>query len=615
MADIDFGNNNGAPKGAVTSAALLAQDAILQANHPSWPTGGSAAQLSQETSGYDNSAVSPKGAMGIAQVEPTTLKAIEAQTGKKLDPNNVNDQMFIHRYLMDQNLSRYNGDPSASVAAYNSGTDKSKWDNPETNNYVRNFNATTGINVDSPYMLNQAVQPTTPQQTSPAQNTSQPQIDFGPASSQPASNVDFGSKPVDNSLWNNIKGLGMQAANLVGGGLEAPVIGVSTGVHAIENLAQGQGLQQALQTATQQGAGEFNAASPENLLNKAGVDTSGLHNTAGYQVPGKAMDYLFQTLPHQLATAGTPESPFSAAQVLNPAQQQAAETGIRFGELASPALEMARPGLGKAGPSEAELAAQKFAAQGAEPSIPPSGPMPWEMGPQPEGGGPLQGQPNAGPQRPAIAMNSQGIGIDPLQPVTAEMMGAEQARNRMGPNEGPQLPEGVDPMAQRVSDFNTAVQTGHEFTQGDLFNDLDQRRFDQYGENETPRTLTRDEFDQTMENLAATKPDEQGRPATGFEIPEDRDAAYDKYLQTVSDEQGKLFDRPTIADNFAKAINESIVAQRVADHPAVKTAQNEVDRLQAQIASTPNLDQRGPLESALAKAKATLAKATDNVTK
>jgi hypothetical protein len=627
MAAIDFGNNSGAPDqgGAVSSSALLAQDALLQAKHPSWPTGGTAAQLGQETSGYDNSAVSPKGAQGIAQVMPDTLKSIEAQTGRKLDPNNVNDQLFIHRYIMDQNLARYNGDPSASVAAYNSGTDPSKWNNPETNNYTRTFDAKTGIDVDSPYMMNAAVQPTTPQQAQPAQNSQQPAIDFGPTNSAPPSNVDFGDKPVDNSLWENLKGLGMQAANIVGGGLESIPIAAHA---AYEGLRQG-----SLGAVAQTGAQDFSKYSPESGLNALGVNTDALHNTAGYQLPAQAMNFAFDTVPgvlgEGLARTGELEAGMSPSQFTPEAAQQGKNI-VQAGMILSPLAEIphAFGALTHGGPSEAELAAQKFANHDNEPTgMPPAttpGQMPWEMGPQPEGGGPLQGQPNAGPERPPIAMNSQGIGIDPLQPVTAEMNGAEQARNRMGPNEGPQLPEGVDPMAAKVADFNTAVQSGHMFSQGDLFNDLDQRQVDQYGTRQyddeelktPPRPLNRDEFDQTLENLAS-QVDDQGRPKTGFELPEpdDRDAAYDKYLETVTDKQGGLLDRPTIADNFAKAIDESIVAERVANHPAVKAAQNEVNRLQDQIAATQGFDKQAPLQQALQTAKDTLAKATANVTK
>ena len=135
MADNEW---ESAPQGASSlQTQMLANDAYLQANHPNWPTGGTAQQLKQE-SNYNPNAVSPKGAQGMVQAMPETKAAVEQQIGRKLDFNNINDQLAFHRYLMNQNLDRSSGDPKGALSLYNSG--RMTPDNPETTNYVNNFN-------------------------------------------------------------------------------------------------------------------------------------------------------------------------------------------------------------------------------------------------------------------------------------------------------------------------------------------------------------------------------------------------------------------------------------------------------------------------------------------
>ncbi|NUX98785.1 transglycosylase SLT domain-containing protein [Paraburkholderia sp. JPY169] len=106
------------------------------------PQGASAAQFTQET--RNNAyAVSPKGAMGYAQVMPQTLTNVEAALGRKLNPSNFDDSLQIHRYVMTQNMQKF-GNYADALRAYNSGWDKSKWDNPETNGYVESILGGTG---------------------------------------------------------------------------------------------------------------------------------------------------------------------------------------------------------------------------------------------------------------------------------------------------------------------------------------------------------------------------------------------------------------------------------------------------------------------------------------
>lgn len=98
------------------------------------PAGTSEAQIMRE-SGNNANAVSPKGAIGYAQVMPKTLASLQQQLGRKLDPTNWQDSITIQRTLMKQNMDHF-GNPADALAAYNGGWDRSKWNNTETLAYV-----------------------------------------------------------------------------------------------------------------------------------------------------------------------------------------------------------------------------------------------------------------------------------------------------------------------------------------------------------------------------------------------------------------------------------------------------------------------------------------------
>lgn len=103
------------------------------------PDGFSAAQIKVE-SGFNPSAVSPKGAMGLAQVMPATLKVVSQRLGRDLDPMNPADAVLIHREVMRENLGKF-GSPDKALMAYNGGWDPAKWGNPETRGYVAKVSA------------------------------------------------------------------------------------------------------------------------------------------------------------------------------------------------------------------------------------------------------------------------------------------------------------------------------------------------------------------------------------------------------------------------------------------------------------------------------------------
>lgn len=114
--------------------ALLQTDKML-----GLPDGFSAAQIKVE-SGGDPNAVSPKGAMGLAQVIPDTLKAVSQHLGRNLDPMNPADAVLIHREVMRENLQKF-GTPDKALMAYNGGWDPARWNNPETQAYVGKVSA------------------------------------------------------------------------------------------------------------------------------------------------------------------------------------------------------------------------------------------------------------------------------------------------------------------------------------------------------------------------------------------------------------------------------------------------------------------------------------------
>lgn len=124
------------------------------------PDGFSAAQIKVE-SGFDPSAVSRRGAMGLAQVMPDTLKAVSQRLGRDLDPMNPADAVQIHREVMRENLQKF-GTPDKALMAYNGGWDPSKWNNPETRAYVGKVSA--AFKGDNPVMaaLGKAVGAVTP---------------------------------------------------------------------------------------------------------------------------------------------------------------------------------------------------------------------------------------------------------------------------------------------------------------------------------------------------------------------------------------------------------------------------------------------------------------------
>jgi hypothetical protein len=138
--------------GAASIVAALAPDSrasmresmiaglTLTDNMLGLPRGFSAHMIDAE-SGFRPGQRSGKGALGLAQVMPQTLSRLQNITGRKLNPDDPNDAVLIHRMLMGENMKKF-GNAFDAARAYNSGWDRANWNNPETNAYIAKLGAT-----------------------------------------------------------------------------------------------------------------------------------------------------------------------------------------------------------------------------------------------------------------------------------------------------------------------------------------------------------------------------------------------------------------------------------------------------------------------------------------
>jgi soluble lytic murein transglycosylase-like protein len=126
--------NTPGTQGSLRNASWLQSAAAETDRIDKLPSGTTMAQFQQESQ-FDPTAVSGKGAMGLAQVMPDTLAALQKQLGRKLNPFDPHDAVVIQRELMRQNMAKFGNLPDA-LRAYNRGWDKSKWNNPETQGYA-----------------------------------------------------------------------------------------------------------------------------------------------------------------------------------------------------------------------------------------------------------------------------------------------------------------------------------------------------------------------------------------------------------------------------------------------------------------------------------------------
>ena len=95
------------------------------------------------------------------------------------------------------------------------------------------------------------------------------------------------------------------------------------------------------------------------------------------------------------------------------------------------------------------------------------------------------------------------------------------------------------------------------------------------------RAMTKDEFVESLRNLAEPETTEQARKGTGFQMPkaEELDAAYENYLQHVNEKQGNLFDINSRQEEFQRGIREDQIPKKIETNRFV---QNIVDKVSKQ---------------------------------
>ena len=551
----------------------------------------------------DSSTVqSPKGASGNMQVMGPT----QGQPGFGVKPSNGTPEDTAREgqdyYLA---LSNHFKDPTVAAIAYNmgpgrtqkwldSGADLSKLPD-ETLKYAYHFDA---------------------------KNPGTPTYGDGGLSTRANLRGQAAIKamaPDTQAMGNALTGVGQTMAGMASG-----TFGQAAGaLHGAYDLATGEGYKQA----------------HADLEKERDAVTYQPSSVAGQQISanvGKMFDdYLTKPLESGgytvLTGAGlTPETAQAGADIgtslfENPAPSWLHGMGAGMADMAR------RPTVDTAG---AQLDALNAATNGFKINqVPDNGP---NMGPQLPENAPMGGQPNAGPPRPPIAVNAQGTAFDPTQAVTSEMLGAEIGRQRQMTTEqnaaGDLFPQTLQdttgqaepynpnraaleepfnvntmegqarlPLEDPVADKMQALRSASA-EQLDIFSDQPASHLDQFATEPDARSLTRDEFEQTVNDLAA-------KDGTRFPVPEDMDAAFDRYTDSVRDEQGDMFGRATMAENFAKSAVDEALERRVNEHPTVMANQAKVDHLMAQDQSVPGVARD------LTAAQDTLQKSQDNIRK
>lgn len=88
-----------------------------------------------ESARGQNKGPSKAGAVGDFQIMPNTQASLEKRFGRTFDPTDFHDSLYMGMEVLRENLEKFK-DKGDALRAYNSGWDRSKWDNPETQAYV-----------------------------------------------------------------------------------------------------------------------------------------------------------------------------------------------------------------------------------------------------------------------------------------------------------------------------------------------------------------------------------------------------------------------------------------------------------------------------------------------
>lgn len=548
----------------------LLNDAKLQQINPSWQTGTTLAQLTQESQ-LKSDAVSPRGAMGIAQVMPDTLKAIEKRMGRKLDPHNDSDAMQIQYEVMKENLQKFK-DPWDALRAYNGGWNPGTWGNAETSQYVPKIQAKM--------------------QENGRDWEDAPSAEKSPTIANVQQDQSWEDAPVSKSWYeenmpqfSGLPGAGAALTDIIGGipgmlagGVSAIGQAISTG-SIEEGKKTGEEVMHML-TPTVLAQKAIDALPDGTAKNKIQEYLSSALASSDYKDPMNLMSDIYEKGSKAMSEAVI--RPI-ANDILgfNVGEGQGQDLA-KFGFLVSPVAAEAGGRLvsSKRPTGENVTAADKINAAEGKAQTPQAqeGPMP-QLTEQMNLFNEAETPATASPYQPNRLSEEVQSPLNRDRPGRQMEMQLEDQPTLFANEEGITNihPDDLQPLRSRAEELTRAEKEAQGPVQGDLFEGIDQRRFDQYGENAEPRVLNETEFAQTMDNLAKQE-------GTRFEMPEDPQAAYQKYLDTVSDKQGGLFDRPTIAENFAKLAKDEAVGRMVENNPAVKALREQVEAQQAKIA-------------------------------
>ena len=654
MADNTNGGWESAPVtggGAIPASAMALNDAQIQQDHPNWPNGGTAAQVQMETRNQAG-LTSPAGAVGITQGIAPTISNVEKALGRKLDLNNPKDALDFHRFVIEQNLSHFNEDPTKAVAAYNGGWNPQNWNNPETQQYVQGFSEATGISPQGIAASQQQVPDQSGWESAPTATTSQDGWESAPQQ-QPSARqqranafLQQATQAIKESAQ-QVQGLGETQVSMITGTAAM----ATAGFKALADLATGTSQNVFADMNKIQQAMTFEPRTPEGKAIQQKV-------SEGF---GKISDILKQGAETSLGAVPFIGEDLAKSPVAKEVADTAADVIVNVGPLIlglkGAKAVGAKPTEVPGAPAEAvtQLAPDEAQAPSANNFT-----------------GPPRNAAEFGPERPPIVVDSAGNAVNPLQPPEPGNV-AGQARQAAVEREaqfatGDLFPstlteEGTatpfNPNRLAAEDINAPVQPGEESSRGMISN----RRQEELplGNEETirvtpegiafpesaapyrdimesraaamqmtrpeeldptsgvahpaavaqeaPRSLAPDEFTRAVQTIVDKAPDR-------FSMPADMDRAYEAYVNTVRDAEGNVLSKSQSAKRFVEAVQKEMTDQRLADHPTVKANQARVDNLAARLADAQA--KRGPtsgIQKALDTAQKTLDKSKENIGK
>jgi hypothetical protein len=570
----------------------LAQDAKLNL-----APGTTKSQIGVESEHNVNS-VSQRGARGLAQIMPKTQAALEQRLGKKFNAFDPEDSLEMHYHVMKENLGKFK-DPLDALRAYNSGWDKSKWNNKETTSYVEKiskaYNSNIPIAKGGWQDVNISADPFRSGADGwsdiPLDKTSEEKIQeytkqYKEKGFAPTKDLHFPSlREIGSAIGGAAEFLtkgAVQAIGSVGSGATGAIIGAidpkGTAKEGWDALTQ-----------------SFNEATPwlnpvteggQRLMGAMGAVIENFKEGANNpEVIKKTADYLASGVPFiGKQTAESPE--FQAA--ISGLATAAPELLVAAG--AKGPLTTARdlPANLRKAALEREQSLQKVAPQQAE----------------------IKGQGELFPVEENVASpyNPNKLAKEEVTLTENPALARRQMELQLEENPTVYVDRQGRPVHESVIDptfreFETKLKEAEVKApieeQLNLFDEVKQpKEVSLLSEKERP--LTFKQYTETLNDIAK-------EPTTRFKLPENLEESYTKYLDQVKGKQLDLFEQKT---EIAKQI---ITEKAIEQHPQVKRAQTELGEAQAKLNAATEPFERLQAEKMVERAEKTLATAQKNV--